>query len=409
MSSSPTITLVLKKILTYSTRNKTTGAYRQAPFPDKAVVGNIEQDVLDMIINMNLYVVRDLLSLEPKYRGSEWNEESLRLLFKKLAVLTRACDIKVVDRAVTEWFDQIIPVILQTLSESSIDESFKIYKTYGNMQRIRTIEGIIKTSIDKHDYNTLVNTLIDLNRTIFPSYSIGMLLCVLSELYVVFMDTQSADGMEKDDVVVHILSSYLQKLMYEDDAYIINLKQYCEKNQIAYKSDGDVERAVYYHIKAQPCVRSMYPFLNLRNYTINADKAADIYNLWMTADQNRRYAIYRGLGIREDFDLMPYILTKTLNNRFDRLRIHIKILLSSKLSSLNPEIKTAILPYYSQYDQIFDHILFPNGGLGTRDIGDETINANRFDVGDFSMRSLLKSFISSGLVNKFTNTVVTSV
>lgn len=401
------VTLKLKRILTYSMLDKTTNEYSQAPFPDKIIVGNIEKDVLNMIIDMNLYIVKDLLNLTEKHRGVEWNEATLRILFKKLAIMTRACDIKVVDRAITDWFDQIIPVILQTLTEASIDEAFQTYQLYGDMQRIRTIEGIVKASLDSGDYDMLVNTLIDLNRVIFPNYAIGMLLCVLSELYIVFLDIKSSTNeMEKDDIVVHILSSYLQKLMYESDAYTINLKQYCDENSITIRGNcQDIERVVYNHVKSQQCVRSMFPFLNIKNYTISSDKACDVYNLWTCADSSRRYAIYKSLGIHTDFDLLPYILTSTLGKRFDRLRIHIKILLSSKIVGLNADIKSAILPYYAQYDQIFDHIMFPNAGLGTRDVGNQTINANRFEVGDFSMRSLLKSFISSGLVNKFTSAI----
>lgn len=424
--SSETVELKLTRVLTYSQRNNITKVYSQSPFPDKFIIGNIEKDVLDMIINMNLHVVKGLFDLtNKKYIGTKWNEDNLRTLFKKLAIMTRANEIQVVDRAVSDWFDQIIPIILQTLTESTISDTLEMYKKHGDMKRIRVMENIITTSIDKKDYNRLVNVLFDLNRVIFPNYSIGMLLCVLSELYIVFMDinSESADGLEKDDIVVHILSSYLQKLMYEDDAYIINLKNYCSENNIIVNSDANIEEVVHKRVKSRKSIIELYTSLVLNRATL--DNADRFYNIWTRLPQNTRFAIYKNLGIHQEFDLLPYVLTAGSNDRLGRLRLHIRILLKAKLSLLKPELKAAVIPYYAQYDEIFNHILFPNDGVGTKNVKiegkeatetaaaieatDYEFNANRFDVGEFSMRSLLKSFISSGVVNKFTNSIVSAV
>lgn len=416
------VTLKLTRVLMYSKRNNITKEYSQAPFPDKCITGSIEKDILDMIINMNLHVVKGLFqSQDKKYIGSNWSEDKLRTLFNRLATMTRSKDITVVGRAVSEWFDQIIPVILQTLTESAIEDTLNMYKKHGDMKRIRVIESIIIASIDKQDYNTLVNVLFDLNRVLFPNYAIGMLLCVVSELYVVFLDMNSVDdGMERDDVVVHILSSYLQKLLYEDDAYIINLKNYCDENNIFVKYDANIEKVVYKRIISKKPVLDMFTTLGLK--VVNIER---LYNRWMQSKPNERYAIYQNLNILPDFDILPYILTIGINDRFERLRPHIKIQLASRLAMAKPEIKDAILPYYAKYDEMFNHILFPNDGVGTYDVKtkeipatetseaipatDYTINANRFNVGEFSMRSLLTDFITSGMVNKFSSAIVSAM
>lgn len=403
---STVVSLSLSKVLTFSALDKTNGKYRQAFFPNRVISGTIERDILNKIIDMNLYIVRDLLELEDKHRRDEWNEMSLRQLFKHLTVITRAWEIKVIGRVITDWFDQIMPVIVNTINETSIDEAFGLFKRHGDMSRINVIASIVKNSIENENYNTLVNTLMDLNRIIFPNYSIGMLLCVVSELYIVFMELEGS--MEKDDLVVHILSSYLQKMLYENDGYMINLKDHCENNNIIYTDTSDIEMRAYNHAKQCKGFREMFSIFTGNKLEMTRDRAERIYNIWNAASQNSKYNVYMNVGVKTTFDMIPFILTRQLD-RLERNKIHIKILIAVKLGSLAKEIKQAVVPFYKRFDDLFDHILFPNRGMSTHEHEGELINANRFELGELSIKSLLQSFLVSGVVDGTINKIISSL
>lgn len=402
------VSLSLSKVLTFSALDKTNGKYRQDFFPNSVITGVIERDILNKIIDLNLYIVRDLLELEDKHRRDEWNETSLRQLFKHLTVITRAWEIKVIGRVITDWFDQIMPVIVNTINETSIDEAFELFKRHGDMSRITMIASIVKNSIENENYDTLVNTLMDLNRIIFPNYSIGMLLCVVSELYVVFMKLEEPYEKEKDDLVVHILSSYLQKMLYENDGYMINLKDHCENNNIKYTDTSDIEMRAYNHAKNYKSFREVFSIFIGKKLEMTSDRAERIYNKWNDASQNNKYNVYKNVGIKTTFDMIPYILTRQLD-RLERNKIYLKNLIGPKLRSLDKDIKQAIFPYWLRFDDLFDHILFPNRSLSTCEHKGELINSNRFELGELSIKSLLQSFLVNGVVDGTINKIISSL
>lgn len=251
----------------------------------------------------------------------------------------------------------------------------------------------IKNALHKRDYSSAVNNLFAINYTVFPSYSIGMIFCVISELYIVFMNLID---FEKDDVVVHILGSYLQKLIIDDSGYAM-LLQNCMEQRNKVTSEDTLAKELCQNAQ----IRNSLLILNIKKYNKNPYSEAQITSLYRQWDQTRdevKHSVSIHSCLDQRYDLIPYVFT-TRSSRVTRIKLYAQWVIAQRLRLLPDDVRHELNNFYVQFDNIFDHILFPNRHLyhnyfsSARSTG-VIHNMNGFENGEFSIRKILTKFIT---------------
>lgn len=403
------IRLKLNHIFTFSTFGHVTDTYNQHINKTRVVEGTIAESTLMNIIELNTYLLDKLLmgDAETKSRFSKIRDRLLDL-FAELLKMTKSDDINIFNKPVAEWFERIIPIITDTIDDDHIKETFTIFRRFGDVSTLHSTAGAIKDALGKKDYSSAVNNLFGINYTIFSSYSIGMIFCVISELYIVFMDLID---FEKDDLVVHILGSYLQKLIIDDSGYTMLLRN-CMERRNKVTSEDTLARELSQNAQ----IRNSLLILNIRKYNKTPYTEAQISGLYRQWDQTRdevKHSVSIHSSLDQRHDVIPYVFT-TRSSRVTRIKLYAKWVIAHRLRLLPEDVRHELSHFYAQFDNIFDHILFPNRHLyhsyfSSAQSADIIHNMNGFENGEYSIRKILTKFITDKTLDGSLNRTMQSL
>lgn len=394
---------------------KKNGGYTQATMPLK-ITGVVDGAILDSIINMNLYVLRDVLNLQnvdlkigdcPFVElfsnfislGSKtdiklnWDEESLKTMLMDLSKRIEVEKIKFLDREIKEWIDFIVPIAMKAIDDVDIKDCMEKFKRFGNCDNLSETISKLKNGLEIMDYSIVVNSLISINSVHFPNISIVLYLYLLNSLYLIFMDIKvNESNIPKDDLIINTLCSCFQKMIISNEAYEINCKAICEKNNIKFIS----EEKLLGFFKRSKDLCNIFPILNTKSkHLYNVETMERSMHKWEAASMQAKISIYRYLKLEEEITIIPYILSYNCSKP-DRVKMFLKTCIGQKLSSMDHQIKEIVKPLYQRFDELFNHILFPNESSCLNTVLDNEnvmINQNRFDYGEFSIKQFLFDLI----------------
>lgn len=375
------------------------GTYSQHFVSNRVIEGSIDKSILIKIIELNMYLLQKLLDNKDDKHKTKNLKNNLHILFNELITITQLTDIIVLDVSLAHWFEYIWPRIMDAINEKLLDESFSIYLRYGDMNLVNRENDSIKKAMEKKDYSTAVNSLLALNRIVYTNSSLGMVLCSISELYVVFMNHSEQN--EKDNLVTHIFGSYLQKLILDDSGYKMSLRNYGNNRNIS-----PIESVLARELCNNRQLKDSLPILNIgkkyKNNPYTDEQILKMYDKWDNAKSEIKISISNCLKIDQNTDLIPFIFTYN-SDRITRVRLYVKWFLGNRLRQLPDEYKNILVPYYMQFDQIFDQILFPNRKLYEKIWSDNAnnkmfekdvlLNINGFENGEFSLHKILLKLI----------------
>lgn len=219
----------INQILTSSTYDEENDSYKQQ-LVKLPIEGNIETENLNNIIRVNEFLLTGLLDIDVDKSG-KGEIDVLKEIFLTLFAKITPNDKFLEKIKMSDLFSFIMPFIWDYINEENLQKVFNVYKKY-NEEHVTELKLKYQQIKKNGTKSELVSHLIGINRTILPDFSIGLLLCIISELYVIFMDITN-EIMGKDALVIHVLFSYLQNTIYSSDGYNIQLKEFCIENKIA--------------------------------------------------------------------------------------------------------------------------------------------------------------------------------
>lgn len=394
------IDLKLNKILTCCKYEIKKGLYTQHVVSNRVIEGSIDESILIKIIELNMYILQKLLNNKTNDKRKSKNiKKDFHILFNEIIKNTHLTDVIVLNVSLAQWFENIWPYVMDAINEKLIDESFSIYIRYGDMDLVNNENDSIKVAMEKKDYSTAVNSLLVLNRIVYTNFSLGWVLCSISELYVVLMNLEQN---EKDNLVTHIFGSYLQKLILDDSGYKMSLRNYADNRNLTQTTEHVIAKELCNNRQLKDCL----PILNIskkyKNSPYTDAQILKMYDKWDSVRDEIKSSISSCLKIDPNTDLIPFIFTHN-SDQITRIKLYVKWLIKNRLRLVPEEYKSMLIPYYMQFDQIFDQVLFPNRKLYEKIWSDNSnkkmfakdvfININGFENGEFSLHKILMKLI----------------
>lgn len=388
------VDLKLNKVLTCCKYNIKDGIYSQHIVSNRIIEGSIDESILIKIIKLNMYILQKLLDNKDDKHSSKNIKSDLHTLFNELLTITHLTDIIILNMSLAQWFDYIWPRLMEAINEKLLDESFSIYARYGDMDLVNGENNSIKVAMEKKDYNAAVNSLLVLNRIVYTNFSLGMVLCSISELYVIFMKLEQN---EKDSLVTHIFGSYLQKLIVDDSGYKMSLRNYGNKRNIS-----PTEHVIAKELCNNRQLKDSLPILNIakkyKNSPYTAEQILKLYDKWDSTRAEIKTGISSCLKIAPNTDIIPFIFTYN-SDRITRVKLYAKWFIGNRLGRIPEKYRNILVTFYLHFDQTFDQILFPNRKLYEKIWSDNAnnkmfeknliVNINRFENGEHSLHNIL--------------------
>lgn len=414
------------------------GKYTQE-FVDTCVEGVVKTATLENIVNINLYVLRNLLGagMSEKIDGRigdqrlldlfcnilsietrreircNWDEESIKTMFMTLVSLTDFADIDLMGENVSDWMDSIAPVLMQVLNDVDIDRCMLQFVEHSNVDIEELCEGLLD-GLRRSDYSCIVDNLVRLNRLPFGSMSVRLCLCMITCCYVTLLDiTHNDSNIEKDDLVIHVVCSYAQNIIIYDDAYEMSCRHLMKLNGRSRNGDEyrDVELSLIRHMRKHSKQLGVFmPALSLRTLRpSDMDGFERSMHKWNASNPQTVRSILNQFNMTDEMtNVLPYIFSFG-NDRVDRIRRFLRVMGKQRMSAaseMHANMRKTLEDLFERFDDLFEHIVFPNPNSCIRmPDSNVIINQNRFDCGEHSIKNILynmifKNQILRNIINK---------
>lgn len=382
---------------------------------DYIVEGTIKTHVLEQIIELNMHMIHNLIDFDIGAYGSISINNKITGVLHKFLDQIKSLDSEIFNCKIYPAMARILPAYCNLIEEKEIVNNFKMYKEGMPVETNKKLSDDIKKLYREKNYNALVNRLLLVNRFVYPSFMAGMLLCVISEMYIIFMDIKSKE--KQEDIVLHIFCSYMQKVIYSNHGYELSLQEYFAATG---KEDGQQQCGSSIERKITKVLSGITEFKN--KFAMTSDALNKVYDeeqilrnfmKWETmssVERNRliktiskHFARSSKLNFNSDqesemfiYELIPYVLSFN-NRRIDRVKNYIHNKVKTK-SLFNRELcKHIPKSLIAEFENIFEHLLFPNAV----DQPDNVIlNLNEFGSGTYSFKRILFEAIQDVDYNK---------
>lgn len=395
-----------------------TDSYRLIPNKCSRIYGTIPQNILQKILNINIYVLRDLLQIKmpDDYDRSLEIMSLINLTMQYSKLHNRNMFGYDIQEVITKNMDSISD-LLETQFEGGINAIIKHepklvekYKEYG---------AILQKHITAEDWGQVMETVFTVNN-LTRDFSLHVFLYMLNIFYIVFIELGKPQTPEEpsityeqqhDVIAIRLMYGAIQQLIINEDRNLLAMRQEMASLERVFnfpakvRSSEDaheIEDYIYKKIVASSKeVRSVFPFLSFKRPV--KPTAESVYLRWESLPQNTQSMLARSLGYQmgEEFTLLPYILTKHMLHR-DRVREFVRYMLPMVIKRYIPkETRKNFADFLGEYDGIFEHILFPNRDVIFRlneQIGQTQIikNINAFEDGKYSIDYLVGVCMDKG-------------
>lgn len=388
---------------------------------DYFVTGRMKRKTLEKIINTNMHLIHSLIDFDVNSSdcGSNLNQSlnaKINLVLKDILLEIRDLNIKIFNEQIYPWAEAALSVFCRLIDENEIEDNFRIFRQMTSVETISNLSNDIKKMYAAKDYNKLVNQLMLINRIVYPNFAINMLLAIMSEFYVIFLEITSKT--ELDTLVLHIFCSIIQKILYSDSGYEMALSNIlCERRTLKCHV---LEKRIYSMLSKNRECRALFPSAFLKcNSTqeYSPDKMSSLYSKWKS-QANIHYKVLRSFNRQlhgavdasqiinstnneHDMDfcvtqIIPYVLTFN-NERIERLKYYTLDIIYAKSKMLDDDIKRYIMKFLNEYDGLFSHIVWPNPEPGM------FVSLNDFGTGKFALKTQIIDLINTGYISKIFN------
>lgn len=389
---------------------------------DYFVTGRMKRKTLEKIINTNMHLIHKLIDFDVNSSsnggdcgGSNLNAK-INLVLKDILLEIRELNITIFNEQIYPWAEAALSVFCRLIDENEIEDNFRIFRQMTKVEIISDLSNDIKKMYAAKDYNKLVNQLMLINRIVYPNFAINMLLAIMSEFYVIFLEITSK--IELDTLVLHIFCSIIQKILYSNSGYEMALSNIlCERRTLKCHV---LEKKIYSMLSNNRECCALFPSAFLKCNSTQAystDKMKSLYSTWKS-QANIHYKVLKSF-IRQlhvavdkrqiinstnnehDMDfcvtqIIPYVLTFN-NERIERLKYYTLDIINEKSKMLDNDIKQYIMKFIKEYDGLFSHIVWPNPEPGM------FVSLNDFGTGKFALKTQIMDLINTGYISKIFN------
>lgn len=226
---------------------------------------------------------------------------------------------------------------------------------------------------------------------------------------------------EKDEIIEYLLTTAIQQFLIDNKRNEIVLREILRKSTHlpGYIQDGenkcsDMEQILFKYIIKHRSVRSVYTSLNIKRAQSDPKYLSSpqrIYEKWSSASQEQKLNIYTECRLNEDSekDLFPYILT-LYNSAHRRTFEYMRFCINQLLQERDICFKNFIRNIFSDFEELYEHCLFPNREMSQMVCNDDNIvpNSNEFRDDDYNIRGIIHRIVSTDeetlnyIVKKFT-------
>lgn len=396
-----------------------TDSYRLIPNKCARVYGNIPRNILQKILNINIYVLRNLLQMKlpSDYDHPKEIIDLLMLTIQYSKINNRNLFGYDIQEVITKNMDSISD-LLESQFDNGIAEIIRhepklvaSYREYG-------------VALTKHmeagDWSQVLETMFVVNN-LAREFSLHVFLYMLNIFYIVFIDLTKPSTKDQspsityerqhDVIAIRLMYGAIQQLMVNDDRNLLTMRQEMAilershnfpQNVRDSEDAHEIESYIYKKIVAPSKeVRAVFPYLTIKREV--KPTAECVYTKWEALPQNKRSVVARSLGYQmgEEFTLLPYILTRHMRHR-ERVREFVRYMLPMVIKRYIPkEERKNFADFLGEYDGIYEHILFPNREVIVRlneQMGQTKVikNINAFEDGKYSVDYLVGLCMDKG-------------
>lgn len=347
----------LKKLATVSIYEN--GVYSQSLRKNPDFSGTIDRALLVTILKLNLALLGPLATPE---KPRAYTKEVISTLLKLIPGFTDK-SYKVLDIDVTTLVKLLEEKFLSLAINDNVYAIYDLMRTYDDKytELYEKIDAASELDIDELDdagLQRVLDTMIEFNSVVLPRYTSSVYLCLITTFYAVFTKLDgNKDG--SDMLVLDILFSHLQRIFYDTNTDVILMKYLgdkCYKNPDKFVKDGEVKEKSFYKFvrHSSSAITATFPRLRLRT-PVKSSEMENMYNM-----KTGLMAIYSSYKLDPQLDIFPYVLHLHIP-REDRMKVYVNARLQDVIRQVKDDaIKDALEDIRKSFDQIYDHILFPN-------------------------------------------------
>lgn len=378
------INIQLKNLRSISCLDTNSMTYTQHTLPNAVYTGEIKRDLLKMIIKLNISL------LSPAASTVEISKNSMvQIIDKLLSSIVNLVDQK------QEFFGVSVgsivasmkKVIMQLATSDNMHDLYCMMKTYGDNAYDELFASIDEMAVEDVEKATdarlqeMVDKLIQFNSLVLPRYTSSMFLGIVTVFYIVFM--KFAQDEETENLVFNVLFRHGQRILYDRSTDKLLLRYLGENyfgNKDKFFNEGEIDvRAFMKFVKGKKVFTDVYPRLAMRTKLSEKNMEPMYHNERGGGVAN----IYKNAKIDPSLDIFPYIFHIELPP-VERMKIYCKIRADLCMKNIKEEgIRRALEELRSSYDEIFDHLIFPNRAK-TMEINGTKKDGRYFNMNNFT-------------------------
>lgn len=421
------LTGVFSNVVYFPKRNE----YRQEANLYEAVAGNMDLLILRDILDINMFHVAKLLSLDDfVIKESELKTRVNHLIACVKSMVSLENDIKVLDISIKNFIFEYENTIRESLDKLDCKTFIESILQYGRDPKIKTLPDIgkqLRASYEAENWNKCLGIMIGVNSLCYDT-CMYLITNIFNVLYFSFMKYTLPSSncpafdvcafelykgevkyiFEKDVIVERILTGAVQKFLTDSARHDIHLRDVIlnSPNLGFYAQNhtfGSLQSFIFMHICKFKSVRNVFTLFNIKKIRVNmvcgkyVQKARKFYELWTHSSNEQKLSIYNECNLKEDEekDIFPFILTLNSPNH-ERVIEYLRYTINQLLAEKDQCLKNFIRYMFNDFDELFDHCLFPDREtilMLVESDAEEIRNPNEFETGNFSLRHVIEKIM----------------
>lgn len=403
----------------------------------KCISGNLNENAFVSLLKLNMYYLGNLLEITDVCLKQEQLEQHVvQLLDDFKLILKSQPQLVICDVDLKKLLMENDEKIVENLAKLDCGDSVQAVKNNCSPQTLEKLHSIgrdLRKYYIAKDWSACLGIIMAVNTHCLDTY-LYVVTTLFNLFYLAFMEfgrnsplmpmdirkylitsndnfdipTEYTHFTEKDEIIEYLLTTAIQQFLIDNTKNEIALRETLRKSAHlpGYIEDGennyhDMESILFKYIIKHRSVRSVYTALNIKRASNNPKYLSDpkrVYERWASASQEQKLNIFSECRLIEDGekDLFPFILTRfssTHRRTFEYMRFCINQLLQER----DVCFKNFIRNIFSDFEELYEHCLFPNREISEMVANDDNIipNSNEFRDDDYNIRGIIHKIVST--------------
>lgn len=421
------------KMVVHMTKDDTYAQFRN---PQKGICGFFQKDILTALLKINMYHLAPLLNIQDFVITNNELVAHIDTLFdsvKNLMMMSSEEEFCILNVNLKKTLLENEDSLKELLINFNCSEFCTIIMDHSSSEMKDFMSSVgkeLKMFYTNGDFNKCLGVIMAVNNwCLDPCMFVTMV--VFNAIYVAFIDykkkkngsvevdkplfdigpytfedVEADDQVKERDVVYlsdkhiimeRILTTAVQQLLLDrsrDQIQLLNmLSASTEYNKFVHMdiTIPAMENCLFKKISSLRCVKNVFTYLNIKKMKDREQSPQKIFDIWRNASAEQKLTIYSqaSLDTDEERSYFPYVLT-IHSAAHKRTTEFIRFTIQQVLQESEPELKKFIKSIFGNFNEFFDHCLFPDRENINKVIDDDVVvNINQFENGTFSLRNII--------------------